>query len=60
MTAAAESLSQLSRGASAPWYEPARFGPRVCGNCLVVVSGTVLPPVCVKTNKSVTKGGKAC
>jgi hypothetical protein len=30
--------------------------PRVDGNCLVVASGTVLPPFCVKTNRPVSEG----
>jgi hypothetical protein len=30
--------------------------PRVDGKCLVVASGTVLPPVCVKTNQPVSEG----
>jgi hypothetical protein len=30
--------------------------PRVDGKCLVVSSGTVLPPICVKTNQSVSEG----
>ncbi len=34
--------------------------PRVDGNCLVVASRTVLPPVCVKTNQPVSEDDLVC